>query len=72
MPIDNGNKAKGKEGNMGHGGGEKSKGVFPFKPKNGSVFPKEQKSVKAMACNKLGKAFASPFSEDKKDIHPKG
>lgn len=51
---------KGKE-RMGHEGSETSNiGVFPFKGKVGSVFPKEHKSVKAMVCDKLAKVFISP------------
>ncbi|KAM3308769.1 hypothetical protein P3S67_010514 [Capsicum chacoense] len=45
-------------------------GVFPHKPKSGSVFPKEQKSVKAMAVVKMGKIVSSSFKNGKKKINP--
>lgn len=49
---------------------EKTNGVFPHKPKSGSVFPKEQKSVKAMAIEKMGKIVSSSFKKGKKKINP--
>ncbi|KAK4340965.1 hypothetical protein RND71_039466 [Anisodus tanguticus] len=49
----------------------KGKGYSEGTSKNGSVFPKKDKtSVKAMAVEKIVKATASTFKNDKKKIKP--
>ncbi|KAK4340963.1 hypothetical protein RND71_039464 [Anisodus tanguticus] len=51
----------------------KGKGYSEGTSKNGSVFPKkDKKSVKAMAVEKMVKATASTFKNDKKKINPSG
>lgn len=71
--ADKGAKGKGREV-TGACGGEKThvgiNGVFPHKAKSGSVFPKEQKSVKAMAVEKIGKVVTSTFKNNKKKNNP--
>lgn len=52
------------------GSGESSNGIFPFKPKKGSVLPKEKKHVSTMMGEKIGQSIVSLFKNSKKKTKP--
>ncbi|KAK4371000.1 hypothetical protein RND71_010475 [Anisodus tanguticus] len=51
---------------MAGSGESSSNGIFPFKPKKGSVLPKEKKHVSTM----MGEKIVSLVKNNKKKINP--
>ncbi|CAN4103550.1 unnamed protein product [Withania somnifera] len=52
------------------GTGASSNGIFPFKPKKGSVLPKEKKHVSTMMGEKIGQSIVSLVKSSKNKNNP--
>lgn len=52
------------------GNGERSNGIFPFKPKKGCVLPKEKKHVSTMIGEKIGQSLYFLVKNNRKKTNP--